>query len=153
MTSLSDDQTAELKEHFEYFDIHSEGFVYSKDLGKIMRGWGINLTEASLTNMINEVQQDGKIMFPDYLTLMARRMSDPGLQEETIMESFAVFDKDRNGTVEAAELKHVLCKMGEFMDAKEVDKIIADFAEVDGEGKINYADFVKNMNDQCGIFL
>jgi Ca2+-binding EF-hand superfamily protein len=92
-------------------------------------------------------------MFPDYLTLMARRMSDPGLQEETIMESFAVFDKDRSGTVEAAELKHVLCKMGEFMDPKEVDKVIADFAEVDGDGKIKYADFVKNMNDQCGIFL
>jgi Ca2+-binding EF-hand superfamily protein len=100
-----------------------------------------------------QVQQDGKIMFPDYLTLMARRMSDPGLQEETIMESFAVFDKDRNGSVDVAELKHVLGKMGEFMEAKEVEKIIAAFGEVDGDGKIKYADFVKNINDQFGILM
>mmetsp|Transcript_22974 Transcript_22974/g.32352 ORF Transcript_22974/g.32352 Transcript_22974/m.32352 type:complete len:154 (-) Transcript_22974:30-491(-) len=153
MTSLSEDQTAELKEHFEYFDIHSEGFVYKKDLGNLMRGYGINVTETSLNKMIDEVQQDGKIMFPDYLTLMARKMTDPGLNEEQIMDSFAVFDKERNGTVEASELKHVLTKMGEFMDSKDVDKVISEFATVDGDGKINYAEFVKNMNDQCGIFM
>jgi calmodulin len=48
--------------------------------------------------MINEVDADrnGTIDFPDFLTMMARKMKDNDSEGE-ILEAFEVFDKDGNG--------------------------------------------------------
>jgi calmodulin len=45
---------------------------------------GQNPTEAELQDMINEVDQDGSgtIDFPEFLTLMARKMQDSDSEEE-----------------------------------------------------------------------
>ena len=58
--------------------------------------------------MINEVDADGNgtIDFPEFLSLMARKMKDTDTEEELI-EAFKVFDRDGNGFISAAELRHV----------------------------------------------
>ena len=60
-------------------------------------------------DMINEVDADGNgtIDFPEFLTMMARKMKDTDSEEE-IKEAFKVFDKDGNGFISAAELRHVV---------------------------------------------
>lgn len=72
-----------------------------------MRSLGQNPTEAELQDMINEVDADGNgtIDFPEFLTMMARKMRDTDSEEE-IKEAFKVFDKDGNGYISAAELRH-----------------------------------------------
>jgi len=54
---------------------------------------------------------NGTIDFPEFLTLTARKMKDTGSEEE-ILESFKVFDKDSNGFISAAELLHVMTRIG-----------------------------------------
>ena len=68
-----------------------------------MRSLGQNPTEAELQDMINEVDADsnGTIDFPEFLTMMARKMKDTDSEEE-IKEAFKVFDKDGNGFISAA---------------------------------------------------
>lgn len=63
--------------------------------------------------MINEVDADGNgtIDFPEFLTMMARKMRDTDSEEE-IKEAFKVFDKDGNGYISAAELRHVMTNLG-----------------------------------------
>jgi len=53
--------------------------------------------------MINEVDADGNgtIDFPEFLSLMARKMKDTDTEEELI-EAFKVFDRDGNGLISAA---------------------------------------------------
>ena len=62
--------------------------------------------------MINEVDADGNgtIDFPEFLNLMARKMKDTDSEEE-LKEAFKVFDKDGNGFISAAELRHVMTKV------------------------------------------
>jgi Ca2+-binding EF-hand superfamily protein len=49
---------------------------------------------------------NGTIDFPEFLTMMARKMKDTDSEEE-IREAFRVFDKDGNGFISAAELRLV----------------------------------------------
>ncbi len=50
---------------------------------------------------------NGTIDFPEFLTMMARKMKDTDSEEE-IREAFRVFDKDGNGFISAAELRLVI---------------------------------------------
>merc|ERR1712093_248717 len=101
-----------------------------KELGTVMRSLGQNPTEAELQDMINEVDADGNgtIDFPEFLTMMARK----------------VFDKDGNGFISAAELRHVMTNLGEKLSDTEVEEMIRE-ADTDGDGQINYDEFVRMM--------
>merc|ERR1712046_54842 len=133
---LTEEQIAEFKEAFSLFDKDGDGTITTKELGTVMRSLGQNPTEAELQDMINEVDADasGTIDFPEFLNLMAKE----------IKEAFKVFDKDGNGFISAAELRHVMTNLGEKLTDEEVDEMIRE-ADVDGDGQINYEEFVKIM--------
>jgi calmodulin len=163
---LTEEQIAEFKEAFSLFDKDGDGTITTKELGTVMRSLGQNPTEAELQDMINEVDADGMfpyslvlslhlkpfllyfnypnyiilgngtIDFPEFLTMMARKMKDTDSEEE-IREAFRVFDKDGNGFISAAELRHVMTNLGEKLTDEEVDEMIRE-ADIDGDGQVNY---------------
>ena len=105
--------------------------------------------------------------------MMARKMKDTDSEEE-LVEAFKVFDKDGNGIslnsrlmlnnslskypkvllqyfetsqqgfISAAELRHIMTNLGEKLTDEEVDEMIRE-ADIDGDGQINYEEFVKMM--------
>ena len=89
---LTEEQIAEFKEAFSLFDKDGDGTITTKELGTVMRSLGQNPTEAELQDMINEVDADGNgtIDFPEFLSLMARKMKDTDTEEELI-EAFKVW--------------------------------------------------------------
>nr|AEO16867.1 B-GECO1 [synthetic construct] len=142
---LTEEQIAEFKEAFSLFDKDGDGTITTKELGTVMRSLGQNPTEAELQDMINEVDADGDgtIDFPEFLTMMAPKMQDTDSEEE-IREAFRVFDKDGNGYIGAAELRHVMTNLGEKLTDEEVDEMIRE-ADIDGDGQVNYEEFVQMM--------
>ncbi|XP_074062985.1 calmodulin-alpha-like [Macrotis lagotis] len=142
---LTEEQIAEFKEAFSLFDKDGDGTITTKELGNIMRSLGRNPTEAELQDMINEVDADGNgtTDFPEFLTMMARKMKDIDSEEE-IREAFRVFDKGGNCYISAAELHHVMTNLGEKLTDEEVDEMIRE-ADIDGDGQVNYEEFVQMM--------
>jgi len=75
---LSKEQIAEFKDAFFLFDKDGDGIVTTTELGTVMRSLCQNPTESELQDMINKVDADGDgcINFPEFLTMMARKMKD-----------------------------------------------------------------------------
>ena len=141
--SLTEDKINEFKEAFEIFDKDKDGYITTKELGDIMKNLGQTPSEAEMQDMINEVDIDGNgtIDFKEFLVLMARKMRDNDSEEELI-EAFKVFDRDGNGLISNVELQHVMTSLGENVTMDEVDEMIKE-ADLDGDGYINYEEFVK----------
>ena len=64
--------------------------------------------------------------------------------EEELVEAFRVFDRDGNGFISAAELRSVKNGLGENLTDEDVDEMIRD-ADIDGDGQINYEEFIENL--------
>ena len=76
---------------------------------------------------------------------MEQKMKETDTEEE-IREAFRVFDKDGNGFISNAELQHVLTNLGEKPTDEEFDKVIrVAEADIDGDGQVNYEEFVTMM--------
>nr|POE67941.1 calmodulin-like protein 8 [Quercus suber] len=74
---------------------------------------------------------------------MAKKMKETDAEEE-LKEAFKVFDKDQNGYISATELRHVMINLGEKLTDEEVEQMIRE-ADLDGDGQVNYEEFVKMM--------
>ncbi|KAF2298450.1 hypothetical protein GH714_023613 [Hevea brasiliensis] len=95
--------------------------------------------------MINEVDVNGNgtIEFGEFLNLMARKMKESEAEEE-LKEAFKVFDKDQDGYISPNELRHVMINLGEKLTDEEVELMIRE-ADLDGDGQVNYEEFVRMM--------
>ena len=68
--------------------------------------------------------------------MMSKKVKDVDSEQE-IREAFGLFDKDGNGFISAAELRHVMTNLGEKLTDEEVDEMIRE-ADIDGDGQVNY---------------
>ena len=56
---------------------------------------------------------------------------------EEMREAFICFDKNGDGFISAAELRHVMLNLGEKLTDKDIDEMIRD-ADTDGDGQVSY---------------
>ncbi|KAK4405774.1 Calmodulin-1 [Sesamum angolense] len=141
---LNEEQIVEFREAFSLFDKDGDGCITIEELATVIRSLDQNPTEEELQDMINEVDADGNgtIEFAEFLNLMAKKMKETDAEEE-LKEAFKVFDKDQNGYISATELRHVMINLGEKLTDEE-EQMIRE-ADLDGDGQVNYDEFVKMM--------
>ena len=127
------------------FDKDKDGAITARELGNMMRSIGQNPTDEEVMAMIKEVDlnSDGKIELDEFMTLMARNSPDTQTEDEVI-NAFRVFDKEGNGLIATAELKHIMMTIGDKMTEAEADEMIHE-ADIDDDGVINYEEFVRMM--------
>ena len=77
---------------------------YSKKSECPLNCWQLIVNESIGNACSCFIAGNGTIDFPEFLTMMARKMKDTDSEEE-IREAFRVFDKDGNGFISAAELR------------------------------------------------
>jgi calmodulin/calcium-binding protein CML len=100
--------------------------------------------------MVRDVDADGNgtIEFAEFLALVSRQQeaahADGGGAEEELREAFGVFDRDHDGHISKAELRHVMISLGEKLTDEEVEGMIAE-ADLDGDGLVNFDEFVRMM--------
>ncbi|CAL9737594.1 calmodulin [Monosporozyma servazzii] len=139
-SNLTEEQIAEFKEAFALFDKDNNGYISSSELATVMRSLGLSPSEAEVADLMNEIDVDGnhKIEFSEFLALMSRQLKSTDSEQE-LLEAFKVFDKNGDGLISAAELKHVLTSIGEKLTDAEVDDMLKEVS--DGSGEIDIQQF------------
>eukprot|EP00091_Calanus_sinicus_P024289 TRINITY_DN8619_c0_g1_i1.p1 TRINITY_DN8619_c0_g1~~TRINITY_DN8619_c0_g1_i1.p1 ORF type:complete len:167 (-),score=90.13 TRINITY_DN8619_c0_g1_i1:25-480(-) len=144
--SLNDLLVAEFKEAFDQFDKDGSGTISNKELLGVMRSMGQNPTEDELQALVMEVDVngDGTIDFEEFLGMMEKSNKEGEGEESGIKEAFKIFDRDGNGYIDVKELKKVVSMLGTMLSKEEVDDFMRE-ADVDGNGKLDYDEFVNMM--------
>ena len=143
--NLSEEKITEYRAAFELFDKDRDGSISTRDLGFVMRNLGQIPSEEELKEMIKEVDMDGSgtIDFKEFLCLMVKKMRGSDTEEE-LLEAFKVFDRDGNGFITTHELRNIMNNLGEGLEPEEIEEMIKE-ADTDGNGQIDYDEFVKMM--------
>ena len=80
--------------------------------------------------------------FPDFLSIMARKMKDRDSDSE-LRDAFRVLDEEGTGYIKASELSDMLINM--MGESEEEVKGMLSEAKVSKDGLINYEDFIKKI--------
>ena len=142
---LTPEQIEEYREAFNLFDKDNNGSISASELATVMKSLGLSPSETEITDLMNEIDQDGnhEIDFEEFLTLMARQ-TDTRDSAQEIIEAFKVFDKNGDGYISLSELKQVFNSIGEKLSDEELEAM---FNEVsNGSGRISIADFASLLS-------
>lgn len=138
---------AEIQSLFKTFDKNNDKYISSDELGKAMRFLGLNVTKKDVDEAMKVLDKNGnkRIEYKEFSAFMKKELekNPPGSdQESSIRAAFKIFDRDGNGSIDAKELKYAMQNLGEKLTDKELQDMMRE-ADVDGDGKINYEEFVK----------
>lgn len=111
-----------------------------------MKSIGQNPTDAEITRMIQSVDENnnGLIDFPEFLILMEHKMRDT---DDEMLVAFKQFDIDGNGQISREELKLTMTKLCGNLSEEQIDHIVHE-VDKDGDGQINYDEFVEMMSNK-----
>ena len=148
-----DDEMVHYKEVFSQFDNDGDGAINATELNLVMRILDIYRTKADIRRMIQEVDEDdsGTIQFPEFVNMMMGLKKEVYSADE-LLAAFEVFDSDGDGYISASELHHIMtCTLqnGEAPDERMIAQIIRD-ADTNGDGRIEYPEFVKLVTSRGG---
>ncbi|XP_069908512.1 myosin light chain 6B isoform X2 [Oryctolagus cuniculus] len=137
----------EFKEAFELFDRVGDGKILYSQCGDVMRALGQNPTNAEVLKVLGNPKSDElksrRVDFETFLPMLqaVAKNRDQGSYDD-YLEGLRVFDKEGNGKVMGAELRHVLTTL-EKMTEEEVETVLA--GHEDSNGCINYEAFLKHI--------
>lgn len=150
MTDLSADDIEDVQEVFDLFDFWDgrDGLVDAAKVGELLRCTGLNPTNAMIvknggTQKFGQKQYKFEEILPIYKAVNAE--SDTGTFAD-FMEAFKTFDREGQGYVAAAEIRHVLRTMGERLTDDDITTVMKHTGtEEDLDGNVKYEEFVKKV--------
>jgi len=150
MTELSTSDIEDVKEVFDLFDFWDgrDGLVDGAKIGDLLRCTGMNPTNKTVgthggTGKFGEKQYKFEEILPIYEAVS--KETDTGTFAD-FMEAFKTFDREGQGFISMAEMRHVLASLGERLTDEEVTNILTytDTSE-DLDGNIKYEEFIKRV--------
>jgi myosin light chain 6 len=150
MSGLGESEIEDAREVFDLFDFWDgrDGEVDAFKLGDLFRCLGYNPTNAIVDKHGGTKKMGEKAYkFEEFLPMLQEVMGekDTGTFAD-FMEAFKTFDREGQGFISGAEIRHLLSSLGERLTELEVDEILQniDLTE-DLEGNVKYEECIKKI--------
>ncbi|KAK6184916.1 hypothetical protein SNE40_007268 [Patella caerulea] len=109
-----------------------------------MRSLSYSPTKEEVTKYFKKhVGSDGRIEFSSFLDILHDHSKVENCEKE-LLAGFKAQDMNKQGTVSAAEMKHILMTTGEKLSRNEVDALFQE-AGLQSSGQIPYKTFVDTI--------
>lgn len=149
---LSAEELQEYRDLFHAFDRQHKGSVSIADLLAISQQLGLPNNQADLDKLLahaNVNASEGQLDFDAFAGLMSRSRAKNAeearrREDQEMRQAFRVFDLDGNGLIDEKELKTTMRNLGENVDKNDIKAMIK-AADKNGDGKIDYGEFIRMM--------
>ncbi|CAM6116623.1 unnamed protein product [Calypogeia fissa] len=158
---------SEMKRVFDVFDKNKDGLISAEELQLYMKKLGLDSSEQTVKGIVGSVDRnsDDLVDFEEFYSLYSslsderekrfclnnssaasEDLDDDEEEEDTLLKAFFVFDENRDGMITAAELQHVLLKLGiaegrsSYGCKKMIEKV-----DADGNGCVDFFEFKDMM--------
>ena len=143
---LTKDETKEIEDAFNVFDVDKSNSMDAKELKEALRALGFDVTKEEVAKIMRKKDPNevGTIPLEVFKEVCADffKTRDPRLE---IMRAFALFDTDHDGFVDLEDLKKISVEMGDPLPEEELEIMINKF-DRDHDGKINLDEFMNIMD-------
>lgn len=137
--SLSESELGQL---FEVFDTNGNGVITRPELRDVIVSFRVDLSDSELDGMIAafDVSDDGKLQRGEFAELMQGFRSEESSVEAQMERAFLRFDANRDGGLDAREVKALMEASGQNITLREAKTIVFE-ADEDGNGRIDTREF------------
>ena len=147
-TRLKEKEIQELKKMFLEIDVNKDGTLSVDEIKKCFiklnkeQKLGINNKEIEDIFKSIDINNSKRIEYTEFITSMLEESAY--CKEERLIEIFRMLDKDNSGKISKDEIKKAL------NDEKVIEEDLKNFIKIfdlDGDGQIDYYEFVAGMSD------
>ena len=141
------EQVQEIKKAFDLFDTDKKGLISAQDIKLAMKSQGFKRKNQTVYQIVCELGDEikGQMDFDDFFYLLTERNVD-SVEENDIKKFFDMFDRDGRGYIEIKNLRSVARELGESLEDDDIADLMRK-SDLDGDGKVTYADFFKIMSN------
>lgn len=135
---------AELTQLFEIFDSNGNGAITKPELRDVIVSFRVDLSDGELTKMVEtyDTSADGILQLDEFAKLMQGFRGEDASVEAQMERTFLRFDANRDGGLDAREVRALVEANGQVITLREAKTIIFE-ADVDGNGRIDTSEFNK----------
>ncbi|KAJ2952924.1 hypothetical protein O0L34_g7293 [Tuta absoluta] len=142
-----------LKNAFDAFDHEKKGVISTEMIGTILEMLGHQLDEATLKEIIDEVDEDGsgELEFPEFCKLAAKFLTEEEEDDEAMVrelrEAFRLYDKEGNGYITTEVLMEIFRELDNTITADDLETMIEEI-DSDGSGTVDFDEFLEVMTGE-----
>ena len=144
---LYNENDLKLRKIFETLDADHNGYIDKKELLREYNKYFPGTTKKQLKVINNfletaDVDNNGKIDYAEFLTAM--NLGNKEISEKTLREIFDYYDYDKNGVIEAKDIREIFEDTG--LSDKEIHDII-DEVDSNEDRQLSFQEFYKLITD------
>ena len=131
---------------FTLFDKDHDGKLSTKEVDDVLRFLGKDPSEYELEFVLKDLDMygNGTLTFPQFLKLLSQKYNDTKFNVEEMKAVFRIFDKDGDGYITSDEIQEEMSTHGAVFSDQQIKQMM-EGADSNGDGRIDYEEFVKLM--------
>ena len=150
LATLAEEEKVAYRVVFDKYDADGSGAVDGKELKAVFAECGQQLTDDELKELIKEFDTDGngELEFKEFLAMMQKLLAGPSTQE-LLDEMFVLFDKNKDGFIDADEVKAMMKEVGQSLTSADARKMVDEAGGA--AGKLDKDGFLKLCADLISL--